>query len=361
MRVPVAGEEDTAGDCVTEEQPETNSQRGVPVLFSAADWPQSAQGGIVSVGNFDGVHRGHAWLLQAMQQVADEDNANAGEQIPRVCLVFYPHPLTLLRPAVAPTPLSVLEERASWLLQSGATHVLALPPTRELLELSATEFFAEYLVERGKIRGIIEGENFRFGRHRQGNTELLTQLCRAQGIRCQILPPLLLEGILNSGQVAPQAGGSADVDHRLAVVSSSKIRECLTAGQIETANALLGRPYAVTGRVGTGAQRGRLLGFPTANLDQVLTLVPGPGVYAGRVKICGSDYLAAIHLGYNPTFGEQIHKLEVHVLDWHGDLYGQSLRVEFWHQLRRVQTFDSVDALRDQLQQDIAQVRIRLR
>jgi riboflavin kinase/FMN adenylyltransferase len=274
------------------------------------------------VGNFDGAHRGHARLLQTLSACAR----------PAVVVTFDPHPLALLRPEHAPELLTTLPDRAEYLHGLGADHVVVLRTTHDLLQLSAEGFFRRILWEQFAPRAIVEGPNFRFGRDRTGDVAQLEQWCREGGIAFRLVELQTLEG---------------------QEVSSSVIRRALSEGRITEANAALGRPYRLRGIVGLGAQRGRTLGFPTANLHQPRTLVPAFGVYAARAL----GYPVAVHIGPNPTFGEGHAKIEAHLIGYSGDLYGQELALEFHARLRDVRRFASVDELREQLQRDIETAR----
>jgi riboflavin kinase/FMN adenylyltransferase len=289
----------------------------------------SVAGGFVSIGNFDGLHVGHARIVQRLVESA------AGEGVGAVVLTFDPHPIQLLRPESAPPLLSTIEDRALWLGELGVDVLLALPTTRELLSLEAEEFFGQVVVEGLDARGLVEGPNFCFGRDRRGDTDVLRVLCQAAGIGLELVDPASCDG---------------------EVVSSSRVRAALAAGDVESAGELLGRAYSVRGTVVAGEGRGRELGVPTANLSRIPTLVPGDGVYAGAVEIAGSRHPAAVHVGGNPTFGEPDRKVEVHLLAFEGDLYGQELTVEFLVRVRGTEEFESVDRLREQLAQDIEAV-----
>jgi riboflavin kinase / FMN adenylyltransferase len=291
--------------------------------------PENVRGGVVAIGNFDGVHRGHAALLAAATRLAGLDR-------PVVAVTFDPHPLVLLAPERFRPPLTTVAERA-WLLQAvGADHVVALQTTPELLGLSPEAFFDR--VVRGSLaaRGMVEGFNFRFGRERAGSNDTLRTLCRQAGIEFSEVPPFTLGG---------------------RPVSSSRIRDALMAGDIRGATELLGRPYRVTGVVGTGARRGRTIGFPTANLDRVETLLPGNGVYGVRVGSEVGRFAGAAHVGPNATFGEDARKVEVYLLDFAGDLYGQTLSVDFIGRIRGTEKFSTVDALIRQMTLDVAEAR----
>lgn len=298
------------------------------------EWPETppsnCRGGAVSIGNFDGVHRGHAALVAELRRQA---RAAAG---PAVALTFDPHPLQLLRPEQFQPPLSLLSDRIDWLHAVGADHVLVLRTRSDLLGLGAAEFF-ERIVRAGlAARAVVEGYNFGFGRDREGDVSMLMSLCHEHGIEPAIVPPLLLGGI---------------------PVSSSRVRNCLTSGKAREAADLLGRPYRLHGIVGTGQRRGQTLGFPTANLEGVQTVVPGDGVYAVRVQVDGKSLPGAANVGPNPTFGEQARKIEAHLIDFHGDLYGRSLAVDFLERLRDTRPFAGVADLRKQLTEDVREAR----
>ena len=301
------------------------------------DWhdrpPAACRNGALAVGNFDGVHRGHAALIAAL---AAQARAIGG---PAVALTFEPHPMVLLHPHKTPPPaLTTTRERARLLHELGADQVVTLKTTSALLRLSAEKFFAEVVQQRFGARGIVEGPNFGFGRGRAGSVETLGRLCSAAGMALQIVPPIQVDG----GEV-----------------SSSRIRAALQEGDVERANRLLGRPYRVHGMVGTGQRRGATLGFPTANLTDLLTMTPGDGVYAGRVQKDEAEWPAAINVGPNPTFGENARKVEAHLIGFKGDLYGQPLAVDFLSRLRATRPFGSAAELIEQLQRDVEQARIR--
>lgn len=304
----------------------------IRVLRSWEDLPADLLGGAVSVGNFDGVHLGHAALARELVSQARQVGGAA------LVMTFDPPPRALLDPHRPVTPpLTTIERRAELLEVLGVDAMLAYPTDRRLLALSAEAFFDQII--RGKLRAkaIVEGPNFRFGKDRAGDTELLRKFCRAHGIGCSIVPPT--------------------VDDEGMMISSTRVRRLIQAGEVARANRLLTSPYELQGIVAAGAGRGQRLGFPTANLEGIRCLLPAHGVYAGAVRLDEGILPAAIHVGPNPTFGEQAAKVEVHILDWNGTLYGSDLRVRFVDRVRDVQRFASIDALRAQLQDDIAAVR----
>jgi riboflavin kinase/FMN adenylyltransferase len=298
------------------------------------DWnampPEDCRRGAVSIGNFDGVHRGHAALLAETRRQADTLGG------PTVALTFDPHPIELLRPEWAPPRLTTTEDRSQLLLKSGADCVLVLRATHELLALRAKEFFAEMVQKRLQAQALVEGTNFGFGRGREGDIGTLAELCGPAGIKLTVVPPVLLDGI---------------------EVSSSRVRTALTTGNVREAASLLGRPYRLHGLVGKGQRRGHKLGFPTANLEQLSTLIPSDGVYAVRVSHQGTKWPGAANVGANPTFGENARKVEVHLIGFQGDLYGKPLAVDFIERLRDTRPFKGVAELVEQLRHDIDQAR----
>jgi len=292
--------------------------------------PASAacRGGAVTIGNFDGVHLGHLSLLAELRRQAQ---AVGG---PAVAVTFDPHPLQLLQPERFLPVLTTIADRAALLQAGGADQVLILRTSPELLRLTPDAFFTEVLVGRLAARALVEGQDFRFGRDRAGSVETLAGLCRAKELVLSIVPPLARDGV---------------------VVSSSRVRNALLAGDVRKATALLGRPYRLHGTVGVGQRRGRRLGFPTANLERFETVVPGDGVYAVRAWSQGASWPAAANVGPNPTFSEDARKVEVHLIGFSGDLYGAALAVDFVDRLRDTRPFGGVDDLVRQLRADVDQ------
>lgn len=302
----------------------------IPLLTDLHEVPTDFQGGAVAVGNFDGVHRGHASLIKRLVSLANQIGGRS------LVITFDTHPSTLLRPDLPVLePLTTLARRAELLGELGVDGLLALPTSPQLLELSPIEFYQRVLVGELKIRGMVEGPNFRFGKDREGDVQLLKQICPRDQIQFQV---------------------ADSIDDSQGMISSSRIRQLLVAGDVAQAAKMLTRPFRVSGIVTRGAGRGTGLGFPTANLDQVRSMLPGHGVYAGRVEVGGKAYRAAINLGPNPTFGENRTKVEVHIIDLKQDLYGQTLHCDMIAKVRDVVRFDGIQQLLAQIQQDIAKV-----
>jgi riboflavin kinase / FMN adenylyltransferase len=302
----------------------------IPLLTDLHEVPSDFQGGVVAVGNFDGVHRGHASLIKRLVSLSKQLGGRS------LVITFDPHPSTLLRPDLPVLePLTTLARRAELLGELGVDGLLALPTSPQLLELSPIEFYQRVLVGELKIRGMVEGPNFRFGKDREGDVQLLQQICSRDQIQFQV---------------------ADSIDDPQGMISSSRIRQLLVAGDVAEAAAMLTRPFRVSGIVTRGAGRGTGLGFPTANLAQIRSMLPGHGVYAGRVEVGGQAYRAAMNLGPNPTFGENRTKVEVHIIDLKQDLYGQTLHCDMIAKVRDVVRFEGIQQLLAQIEQDLTKV-----
>jgi riboflavin kinase/FMN adenylyltransferase len=296
----------------------------------------------VTIGNFDGVHRGHQAIVEQVRRLADQVSG------PAVVFTFDPPPSKILRPDSAPSPLTSIERRTELLKGLGIDHVIVYPTNSQLLALEPEEFFETVVVQSLKAKAIAEGENFQFGKKRRGDVAMLRHLCQEQGLQFSLLQPQR-----DAGEW----------------ISSTRIRSLLESGDIANANRLLIEPYRISGIVGHGAERGRTLGFPTINLENIPVLCPPLGVYAGRVATskcmaptpCNSPspigMHVAINIGPNPTFGEDRWKVEAHIIDYAGNLYDHEVSIELISKLREVRKFDSKDQLLTQLASDIQQAK----
>ena len=288
----------------------------------------------VVIGNFDGVHLGHQHVLATARAKADEQGLTL------VAVTFDPHPMAVLRPEHAPPTLSTMDVRASLLTQHGADAVLALPFDRDMASWTPDEFAQRVLVDALHARVAVVGANFRYGNRAAGDVACLAGFGSDHGFEVEGIP---LDG-------GPQ------------VWSSTYVRTCLAAGDVAGAAEALGRPYAVRGVVVKGDQRGRELGFPTANVPTAaLTATPSDGVYAGWLTRLdtGERFPAAISVGVNPTFdGVITRRVESYVLDRTDlELYGVEVVVEFVERLRGMEAFDSIDALVSQMHADVDEAR----
>ncbi|MEI7686104.1 MAG: riboflavin biosynthesis protein RibF [Planctomycetota bacterium] len=292
-------------------------------------FPPACLSGAVSLGNFDGVHLGHRALLT---ETIRQARRLAG---PAVAVTFDPPPAQILRPQLCQPLLTPVAYRSELLHAGGADHVIVFKTTPALLDLAAREFFDRILRHGLRANAVVEGFNFAFGKDRSGTGPLLQTWGREAGMHVALLDAQL------RGQQP---------------ISSSRIRGLLLAGDVREANELLGSPYRLFGTVGLGNQRGRTLGFPTANLTTLRNLPPGPGVYAARVSHQGASWNAAAHLGPRPTFGDASPSVEIHLLNFTGDLYGLELAVDFVAKVREPRAFASVQELTQQIRVDIVAI-----
>jgi riboflavin kinase/FMN adenylyltransferase len=285
---------------------------------------------VVTVGNFDGVHLGHRSILARVCQRARELECQP------VALTFDPHPAKVLKPETNLRLLTTPAQKVA-LLEAAGVSVVVQPFTREFAAIPAREFVRDYFVERLKVREVVIGHDYRFGYKRQGSIELLQQMGQTLGFTVQVVWAVEVED---------------------AVVSSSLIRAMLQLGKVTEANRLLGRTYGVAGRVVTGKGRGaKVLGVPTANLVSENDLLPSCGIYAVWVIRDGERLPGVANIGTCPTFENQELTLEVHLLDFNGDLYGEVLQVEFVARLRDEQRFPSIDELAAQIRSDMNEAR----
>jgi len=303
----------------------------VKLLRQIDSLPADLRSGAVTIGNFDGVHQGHARIVE---RTIAQARAVGGKAI---VFTFDPHPVRLLRPEKAPPPLTWTDRKAELLAALGVDAMIAYPTDEALLALSAQEFFNQIVRQALDARAMVEGPNFFFGRGRSGNVEVLADLTRQAGIALEIVEPLV-------------AGND--------YVSSSRIRQLIAEGNVDEARQLLTAPYRIRGMVVHGAGRGHKLGFGTANLDAIDTLLPGMGVYAGRGIVGQRRFPAAINIGPNPTFGEGALKVEAHLPGWDGSpLYGEVLELDFLSRLREIRRFSGIEELKLQLEKDVAAAR----
>ncbi|MCP3905417.1 MAG: riboflavin biosynthesis protein RibF [Planctomycetes bacterium] len=290
----------------------------------------------VTIGNFDGVHRGHTRLVQAAR-------AEVGDDGRVIVLSFDPHPLTALRPDVEIRRLTGFERRTALLAAAGADEVVRLEPTADVLDRAPDEFIAD-VARRFAPSVIVEGPDFRFGRGRAGDVRTLRKLETTHGYRTVVIDPV----------------EAALANQHVVRVSSSMVRWLLERGRVADAGMLLGRPYALQTTVVPGDRRGRTLGIPTANLDRGDDVLPADGIYAGTARRPdGRCYAAAISVGTKPTFGAHARVCEAHLLDYDGpvDDYGWTIDLRFERWLRDQVRYDDVARLVEQLQRDLDNVR----
>lgn len=286
---------------------------------------------VLTLGNFDGVHLGHEAIIR--RAVAEARGRGAQAAV----LTFHPHPVTVLAPERASSRIQSLHDRLERFRVLGADLAVVRRFTRRFADVGAEAFVTDFLLPRLDVVHVVVGHNVSFGRRREGTAETLRELGARYGFGVEAVGPV-------------SAAGEQ--------VSSTALRRVLAAGDVQHAAALLGRPHALRGRVVDGDHRGRLLGFPTANLHRKPgVLLPPDGVYAVRARVDGTAHDAVMNIGVRPTFGEMRRTVEVHVLDFDGDLYRRWMVVELIARLRGEQRFAGVDALRAQIAADVARAR----
>ena len=280
---------------------------------------------ILALGNFDGLHRGHRKILDRVCRVATERGATP------VVMTFDPHPPRVVRPDKAPPLLMTKAQKLEAVASLGVQGAAIVRFTHELSRWDPETFVQRVLVDWLQVSEVWVGANFLFGRERAGNFTLLRTLGAAYGFKAEKIDP---------------------VRYKDFVVSSTRIRRLVGEARMDEAAALLGRAYYVDGTIVEGRRRGRELGFPTANLETQNELVPPNGVYATIMTVDGVAYGGVTNIGMRPTFGETTPTIETHVLDYSGNLYGQTVRLAFVQRLRDERRFDDVDALRAQIDAD---------
>ena len=290
----------------------------------------------LTVGSFDGVHRGHQDVLRQLATRARQLGVHS------LLVTFDPHPLEVVNPAAAPRLLTVGDEKLEVLAESGIDFVAVVPFTPALAAYSAERFVDEILLHRFRMHDLMMGYDHRFGHNRAGDATTMQRLGSERGFDVTVVPAVTVNG----GQ-----GGQN--------ISSTAIRRAVAGGDLDSAFRGLGRHYALGGRVGEGARRGRLLGFPTANVPvpSPRKLLPPEGVYAVRVQTPMGPYDGMLNLGPRPTFGDAETVVEAHLFDFDLDLYGARVRIDFVSRLRDTQKFNGVDALVAQLNADAQNAR----
>lgn len=283
-------------------------------------------GAAVTIGVFDGVHRGHQALITKMVDTA------ATLDLRPVVVTFDPNPLEILRPEQAPTRLTSIQRRVELILGLGVDQVEILTFSSELAAMTAEDFTRTVLQDQVGAREVVIGHGFKFGNRARGSAHTM----REAGLQVE--------------EYALVADGQP--------LSSTRIRAAVAAGEVAVAGEMLGRPVELDGVVVRGEQRGRALGYPTANVEHHrLAAVPADGIYAGLAHVDGQTFAAAISVGTNPTFDAQKRTVEAHLLDFQGDVYGQQMRVGFVERLRGMEAFSGVEALVAQMERDVAHTR----
>lgn len=289
---------------------------------------KAIQNAVVTIGTFDGVHIGHQKIISTLKEKAE---AIGGET---VILTFFPHPRMILHPEDQQLKLiTTIAEKSELLGQLGVDHLIITPFTRDFSNLSPEDYVKEILVKQIGTRKIIIGYDHRFGKNREGGIADLERLGKVHGFEVEVIP---------------------EQDVKEVAVSSTKIRQALLQGDIATANAFLGYPFSLNGKVIRGDQIGRKMGYPTANLfvEESFKLIPADGIYAVNVIVDEEIYQGMAYIGHRPTVNGMSRNIEVNIFDFDMDIYGQHIRMDFLHFIRGDQKFNSLDELSQQLGRD---------
>jgi len=293
--------------------------------------PDYLRGAYVTIGNFDGVHRGHQYIFSKLAKEAAKNKA------PSVVITFDPHPKMVIHPEIRPFYLiTILREKLELIAQMGIEACLVIPFDKAFARITAGEFISRILVEKFAVRKVIIGHDYTFGRGKEGNDVFLIREGKRLGFDVEVMEAFTLNGV---------------------VISSTEVRRAILAGEVGKAAHYLGRPYHVKGTVIEGHRRGQKLGFPTANIAPEKELLPPDGVYAVKVLKNGNIYLGAMNIGTNPTFGDVARSMEVFLFDFEGDLYGETVEVFFIERVREERKFPSVEELVKQIAQDVARTK----
>ena len=285
---------------------------------------------VVTIGNFDGVHCGHRKIFKRVVERARHENCVAA------ALTFSPHPARVLRPEAAPLMVETFVQRIERMQALGLDAVFVLQFDAAVASMSPQEFVQRILVRTLRAQAVLVGENFRFGHRQTGDTHLLSELGRTHKFEVECVPYLKIRGT---------------------AVSSSAVRAAISAGQMERAARFLGRPFALAGEIRAGTGTGRRFVFPTLNLATEQELLPARGVYATEAILNGKCYRAATNIGVRPTFDGAHLSIESHLFDFSEEITSGALEVRFWHRLREEQKFSGPEALREQIQRDLAAIR----
>lgn len=289
---------------------------------------------VITIGNFDGVHIGHQAIFN---QVIEKARALQGTSI---VMTFEPHPIRVLKQNNHPPLITLYEQKAELIAKAGINVLICIPFTLEFASIPAKEFVEEILVKRIGMKAVIVGEDYTFGKNREGTLDLLKTYGKRIGFEVIVVRKI---------QTSNNSEGK---------ISSTRIRELISEGRVAEARKLLGRHYQIRGAVMRGRDRGgRLLGFPTANINLYDELSPKTGVYAITVECKGSKYNGVANIGYSPTFDDRIFTVEAHILDFNDDIYGQKIRVNFIKRLRDEKRFLNISELSDQINKDINKAR----
>ena len=300
------------------------------ILTNCGELPAGFSSSVVTLGNFDGVHLGHRELFRSLVKTARQLNC------PSIVYTFHPHPLKFLVPDKAPLLLNTPQEKQRLIAASHVDYLIESPFTTQFSTMSPEQFIDHILVEKLRVKALVVGYDYAFGSGRRGNVDFLRACGKEKGFSVDVLQPVGDDGL---------------------PYSSTRIRKMVAMGDVAGVVRLLGRQYNLEGVVVPGDQRGRELGFPTANLETEKEQLPAPGVYAVKVRHNLQEYGGVVNIGKRPTFDGELSTIEVYLLDYTGQLYGQKLRVYFVERLREEKKFVSINDLVHAIEMDVVRAR----
>lgn len=300
------------------------------VIYDLKNFKQRLKKPIVTIGMFDGFHRGHQYILRKVIARAKKSKGTS------LVVTFHPHPLKVLNPAASALMLTSIDHRLELIGKLGIDVCLVITFTKKFSRLSADEFVKAILVSKIEAHTVMVGSAFTFGKGGEGNVTLLGRLGREYGFEVNQVRPIKVEG---------------------AVVSSTQIRDLIEEGRLKRASALLNRPVSIFGTVIKGASRGRLLGYPTANIDPHHEIVPPPGVYVVRVALTSGKFDGILNMGTRPTFGSGEPTIEVHIFNFQKSIYGQNIEITFIKKIRDEKKFRNKEKLLQQIRKDEKQAK----
>lgn len=308
------------------------------LIENLEDIKSAFKNAVITIGNFDGVHIGHQALFHEVIERADAIGGTS------IAMTFDPHPIRVLKQNGHPPLITLYDQKVELIKKSGIDVLIVVPFNKEFAAISARDYILDILLKRLGARVIVVGEDYTFGKNREGNLNLLRSYAEALDIQVVVVDWI---------PIANQGGNR---------ISSTRIRQLVMDGKVRDAQKLLGRHYQIKGEVVTGRDRGgKLLGFPTANINLHDELCPKPGVYAVTVESMGITHQGVANIGFSPTFDDHEFTVEVHILDFDNDIYGQDIRVNFIQRIRDEIKFSSIEELSDQITNDVLVARQTLK
>jgi riboflavin kinase/FMN adenylyltransferase len=297
------------------------------VIYDLKELKKPLKNPVLTIGNFDGVHKGHLSLFDRVKEISKRINGQSA------VMTFEPHPIKVMKPGNGPYLITPIKQKLKLISEAGIEVIFCIPFTREFASIPAKDFIKDILLGVIGIKEVVVGYDYTFGNKRQGDTEFLRRMGEELGFKVHVVEPIYLDNTL---------------------ISSTSIRDFVREGNLAAAKKLLGRDYQISGRVKKGAGRGgKLLGIPTANLLPVDELIPKRGVYAVIAILDDRNYFGVCNIGYNPTFGVNTLSIETHLLDFNDDIVGDTLSIRFISPLREEKTFHNAQELSDQIKKDI--------